>query len=297
MHLIGKQSISLKPIIMPRSLFVYMLVLGLGLTACDQKKDFTDKSLEPSEVEILNANGNKVVSAQQTAQQSTTPTNTYASERKVIKKGNISFTSDNLDATEVVIKTALSANGGYISEETSNESDYNASRKMIVRIPAAQFDVFLKDISDKAGKLESKNITTEDVTTEFLDLTAHIRIKQALEERYYELLQHCKTMDAIIQMEKQLNEVRTEIETAQGRLNYLSGLTTYSTLTISFYAPNTYIAEKPTFGAKIKTAFGNGWKFILQFIISITTIWPLFIFVVLGWYGYRFIKRKMVVIK
>ena len=73
---------------MPRSLFVYMLVLGLGLTACDQKKDFTDKSLEPSEVEILNANGNKVVSAQQTAQQPTTPTNTYASERKVIKKGN-----------------------------------------------------------------------------------------------------------------------------------------------------------------------------------------------------------------
>jgi hypothetical protein len=218
MHLIGKQSISLKPIIMPRSLFVYMLVLGLGLTACDQKKDFTDKSLEPSEVEILNANGNKVVSAQQTAQQSTTPTNTYASERKVIKKGNISFTSDNLDATEVVIKTALSANGGYISEETSNESDYNASRKMIVRIPAAQFDVFLKDISDKAGKLESKNITTEDVTTEFLDLTAHIRIKQALEERYYELLQQCKTMDAIIQMEKQLNEVRTEIETAQRQI-------------------------------------------------------------------------------
>ena len=293
MHLIGKQSISLKPIIMPRSLFVYMLVLGLGLTACDQKKDFTDKSLEPSEVEILNANGNKVVSAQQTAQQPTTPTNTYASERKVIKKGNISFTSDNLDATEVVIKTALSANGGYISEETSNESDYNASRKMIVRIPAAQFDVFLKDISDKAGKLESKNITTEDVTTEFLDLTAHIRIKQALEERYYELLKQCK----IIQMEKQLNEVRTEIETAQSRLNYLSGLTTYSTLTISFYTPNTYIAEKPTYGAKIKTAFGNGWKFILQFIISITTIWPLFIFVVLGWYGYRFIKRKMVMIK
>jgi hypothetical protein len=78
----------------------------------------------------------------------------------------------------------------------------------------------------------------------------------------------------------------------KSRLNYLSGLTTYSTLTISFYTPNTYIAEKPTYGAKIKTAFGNGWKFILQFIISITTIWPLFIFVVLGWYGYRFYKTQ-----
>lgn len=297
MHLIGKQSISLKPIIMPRSLVVYMLVLSLGLTACDQKKDFTDKSLEPSQVEILNANGNKVVSAQQTAKQPTSPTNTYAMERKVIKKGNISFTSDNLDATEVVIKTALSSNGGYISEETSNENEYKASRKMIVRIPATQFDVFLKDISDKAGKLESKNITTEDVTTEFLDLTAHIRIKQALEERYYELLKQCKTMDAIIQMEKQLNEVRTEIETAQGRLNYLSGLTAYSTLTISFYTPNNHIAENPTFGSKIKNAFSNGWLFILQFIIAMTSIWPLFIFVVIGWYGYRFIKRKLVVIK
>lgn len=279
---------------MPRTLFLYMLVLSLGLTACDQKRKFTDSALENKDMLGKTDQRAAIVSAQQTPLKMPAETNNYALERKVIKKGNISFSSENLDATEVVIKTALSAIGGYISEETANEDNYQSSRKLVVRIPATQFDIFLKDISDKAGKLESKNITTEDVTTEFLDLTAHIRIKKALEERYYELLQQCKTMDAIIQMEKQLNEVRNDIETAQGRLNYLSGLTSYSTLTITFYAPEAQpVVAKNGFFQKIGKAFASGWNFILNFIIGLVRIWPFFVFMACGYFIYKKLKSQV----
>ncbi len=279
---------------MPRTLFLCMLVLSLGLTACDQQRDFADSASENKAMSDENFQKSTLVSAQQNPQKISAETNNYALERKVIKKGNISFSSENLDATEVVIKTALSANGGYISEETANEDNYQASRKLVVRIPATQFDIFLKDISDKAGKLESKNITTEDVTTEYLDLTVHIRIKKALEERYYELLQQCKTMDAIIQMEKQLNEVRTDIETAQGRLNYLSGLTSFSTLTITFYAPEAQpVVAKNGFFAKVGKSFASGWNFILNFIIGLVRIWPFFVFIVCGYFIYKKLKSQV----
>ena len=134
---------------MPRTLFLYMLVLSLGLTACDQKRDFADSALENKAMSGENDQKSMLVSAQQTPLKISAETNNYALERKVIKKGDISFSSENLDATEVVIKTALSANGGYMSEETANEDNYQSSRKLVVRIPATQFDFFLKDISDK----------------------------------------------------------------------------------------------------------------------------------------------------
>ena len=105
---------------MPRTLFLYMLVLSLGLTACDQKREFTDSALENKDMLGKTDQRAAIVSAQQTPLKMPAETNNYALERKVIKKGNISFSSENLDATEVVIKTALSANGGYISEETAN---------------------------------------------------------------------------------------------------------------------------------------------------------------------------------
>ncbi|WP_416171489.1 DUF4349 domain-containing protein [Algoriphagus boritolerans] len=48
------------------------------------------------------------------------------------------------------------------------------------------------------------------------------RPKKELENRYTELLKLARTVDEILRLERELATVRGEIESMQGRLNYLA---------------------------------------------------------------------------
>jgi len=215
-------------------------------------------------------------------------------DRKIIKEGMVFFATTDLNGTEIAIKDAIRLYAGYIAEEDIESYDSTSRHIIVAKIPAAQFDAFLATVSNKAGKLDRKEITSEDVTEAYLDAESHIRVKKALEERYFELLQQCKTMDEIIKMEEQLNNVRNDIEITQGRLNYLSNRSSYSSLRITFYEPDAEpVVAKNGFFAKIGKSFASGWNFILMFIIGLVRIWPLFVFIVCGYFIYKKLKSQV----
>ncbi|PTQ99870.1 uncharacterized protein DUF4349 [Mucilaginibacter yixingensis] len=197
--------------------------------------------------------------------------------KKKIHEGDITFRTKNITQTRSAILASLKAVGGYLAseKESTNESDSTRNYTLEARIPAKNFDRFLNKVTQTAVLIDSKNITTTDVTTRYIDMTTRLRNKKALEARYLELLHQSTRMTDILQVENKLNEIRTEIETTQGQLNYLNKQIAYSSLQITFYTKRTDLPVIDQTGNRLLNSLKDGWSLLQHLFFGLIAVWPL----------------------
>lgn len=195
---------------------------------------------------------------------------------KLIKEGHLEFETDNLNKSKKSILKAVQQHNAYISSDEAYNGPDRESNTLIVRVPANSFDLFLQKATEGVSRFDRKEIRVLDVTTEYLDIAARLKTKKELENRYLELLQKAQTVPELLEVEKQLGELRAEIESTEGRLNYLQHQVTYATLTVTFYKNIPY---QTTFGHKFDNGLRNGWNNLIWFLVALVNVWP---FVLIG---------------
>jgi hypothetical protein len=199
-------------------------------------------------------------------------------ERKIIKQGEIRFETRNVKETESLISKAVSDLGGYISNDNVYNNEDRITHRMVIRVPADNFDKLLTNISESAEKLDSKSVDALDVTEEYIDVESRIRTKKELENRYRELLVKANTVQDILSIEKEIGSLRTEIESIEKRLQYLNDHVSFSALTVEYYQMT---SSSFNFSSKFGQALLTGWKWLLAFLIGLIHLWP-FILIIGG---------------
>jgi hypothetical protein len=133
-------------------------------------------------------------------------------------------------------------------------------------------------VASAATQIDSKNISSRDVTTQFIDMSTRLQNKKLLEARYLSLLKQANRMGDILQVENKLSEIRSEIESEQGQLNYLSKQVAYSSLDITFYTRHMQAVDKG-YGAgyKFKNALSQGWDTLTGWFFGLISLWPVLI--------------------
>ncbi len=202
-----------------------------------------------------------------------------AVERKLIKNGSIVFeVSDVAETTKKLLELTTAA-GGYLSSESQNSYTGSPRYEQTIRIPADKLDEFISKVEGLARRVDQKNINTQDVTEEFIDVETRLKTKMELEARYRELLKQANKVDDILAIETQLGNVRSEIESMEGRLTYLKNQVAFSTLTVTYY---TVVSGNHGFGYRFANSFGAGWSSLLDFIIGLFEAWPFVLMLGLG---------------
>ncbi len=217
-------------------------------------------------------------------------------ERKLIREGNLSFETDDLQGTQRDLDSLIKRYQGYVTADQSFHTYDRESQSLTVRVPAANFDTLVAAIGRIAQRIDQRDIRTQDVTEEFVDVEARLRTKKELESRYLKLLDRAANVEEILAIEQQIGTLRGDIEATEGRLRYLSNQSDLSTLNISYYKP---IPTTYEFGRRFKDGFGNGWENFVDFIIWIINGWPFFIVlaaVLFGWKRWWTKKRRKTVV-
>lgn len=219
--------------------------------------------------------------------------------KKIIKQGDISFETGDLKQTRAAIIKSLNSKGGYVSEENESNNSEESRKEYVlkVRVPAKYFDSFLNDVSATAVQIDSKNISISDVTTRYIDMSTRLQNKKLLEARYLALLQKATLMGDILEVENKLTEIRSEIESEQGQLNYLGRQVAYSSLDITFYTKHIEPADKG-YGAgyKFKKALADGWDMLEGWFYGFIGIWPLLVVIAVVVFLFkRWRKRRKVI--
>jgi len=214
--------------------------------------------------------------------------------KKIIKTGGIDFQTDNIDEAYNKIRKLLPKYDAYIENENQSKTTQRISFNLTIRAPSVVYDTLYSHLSTLAYRLDNRYSNVEDVTMRYYDLTTRITNKKALESRYVELLKQASEIKDILDIERNLNQVRTEIEQLQGQFNYLSKQVNFSTINLSFYELLPYVydgSQRKGFGARLLSSLNNGWQGFLSFLVGLTAIWPFILLTVVGIYMFRKLRK------
>lgn len=222
------------------------------------------------------------------------PQKIEVTERKIIKTGDVRFKTHDLQKTRQAVVNAVNTYKGYVSEEGQTGNGTSSETHITVRVPSQYFDSLMVIIGSNAEYFDTKNIHTQDVTEEYIDVAARIKTKKTLENQYVQVLKQAKNVKEIMEVERALNEVREQIESAEGRLRYLSSQVSYSTLTLVFYVEVEARAGSPRgFWARMGDGLVGGWHSLLDIIIGFVGAWPVWLVLVALFLGVRrFLKWR-----
>jgi hypothetical protein len=123
-------------------------------------------------------------------------------------------------------------------------------------VPARSFERALAEI-EGLGRVESENVTGQDVTQEFVDLEARLRNFRSQEAVLLRLMDKANTVTDTIRVQGELQGVQLEIERLTGQLRYLEDQTSLATLTVS-------LAEAGAVGPKPAGALQRAWEQALE---------------------------------
>lgn len=263
-----------------------MLIVFAG-ASCSEKKSEASSFAADMTSEAMDATTTE--SAKVANETTEEPTAVQQTERMLIKNGYIDFETNDLDVSRKNIVDATKKYKGYISSDRTNNYSNKMNTTIVVRIPSIHFDSFLSDATKEVENFDRKDIDVNDVTEEFLDVQARLKTKKELEARMLALVKQTSKISEILEIEQQLTNLRSDIESIEGRMKFLQSQVSMSTLTITFYkqVPNT-----SAFGQKFVNGFYNGWEYLILFFVFLTNIWP-FIFIAIGVvYGTSWLKKR-----
>ena len=267
--------------------FLLLLALLVLLGGCAAAK--SEESLTPGRDNYeysYDQNGGMVASVETTVP-SKTAANGYSTpaasaNRKLIYTVSITLETLEYEDTLPALKARCTGAGGYI--ENSSESGVNLyssgkrSSTLTMRIPAANLDAFVNDVS-LMGNVISNSRGTQDITDTYYDTDAHLKSLQLQEERYLALLEKAEAMEDIITIEQALSNVRYQIESLTGTLQRFDSQVEYSTVTVYLQeVGETTPAEPENFWQRIGNAFTSSikalWKFAKWCVVALVTVLP-----------------------
>lgn len=240
-------------------------------------------SNNPSEtVESMPVEFNEIIEAPPTGQADASSEKLLLSQdisQKLVRSGGINFQSEDIEKDYAKIKSMLGGFNAYLENENQNNDNYRKSYNLNIRVPSERYDSLLNSISGIAFKVESKYSNVDDVTERYYDLQNRIQNKKELEIRYREILSKANQVKDILEIERNLNEVRTDIEMMEGQFNFLSKQIQFSSLQVQFYEELPYELNSPKkkgFWVRVFNALDNGWQVFLTVLVGLVTLWPFY---------------------
>lgn len=210
-------------------------------------------------------------------------------EKKFIKTGRIEFETEDADATRKAIMASVRANKAYVSRDEEERRGDAVSYTMVVHVPAARFETFLASATKGVTDFREKSISNEDVTAQYVDTESRLRTKKDIENRYRALLVKANTVKEILEIERELGEIRTDIEATEAQFRQLKGDIKYSTLHIVFYKS---IDTSNPFLTELADAFKSGVGNLRAFAITLVAVWPFALLIVGAVAMFEWLKRR-----
>ena len=230
---------------------------------------------------------------------------TQAAERKVIQNAELTIELDAPEKTQRGIALIAEKHGGFIVTSETKQNPGNAqaapqtTMTVIARVPAAKFNQVVEEIQGLGGNVIHRKLAGQDVTEEFIDLEARIRTKRALESQIMEIMKRAGKISDALEVQKELANVRSEIEQMEGRRRFLENQAALSTITVTLRTPMPIVAATTGgFWHSVKLAFGDSLDtaagIVLGLIRFVLVMIPVTLLILLpGWFIVRWVWRRI----
>jgi hypothetical protein len=158
-----------------------------------------------------------------------------------------------------------------VGADERRSDDGRSEAKIVLRVPSSRFVATL-DAVKGFGKEERRQVSTQDVTEQLVDLEARIANQKASVERVRALLARAQTIGEIVQLEAELSRREAELNSLTGRKNKLDDLSTLSTVTVHLLGPEARLDTVDEDETGFLAGLERGWKAFLESLEILLTV-------------------------
>lgn len=148
-------------------------------------------------------------------------------ERKLVRNARLTLEvrdEDDFKPTIEKLGKMAESMGGYVQVESSESTT--------LFVPTQRLDEAILQV-EKLGEVTARNISVVDATANYVDMQIRIDNLQKMRARLTELVNQSTSVKEVLEVERELARVTSELERLEGQLRVLDRDTTYATLYIS----------------------------------------------------------------
>lgn len=220
---------------------------------------------------------------------------------KIVRDGRIGIViADGSFSKGVSRVTRIArANGGFVLESSSRDE---RSGSLTLRIPAKRFDdamLALRGLAaDLGGRVESQDISGQDVTAEFIDLKARLDILRDRRDLLRRLQADATTSAEILRLATLIDQTQLEIENLQGRLNFLRDQVAEATISVEVRerhvqgdepSPN---PENPSLADSFELAVQGFLRIVGAIVVGLGYLIPIGVIALVGYGVFKLVRRR-----
>lgn len=157
------------------------------------------------------------------------PLASSSDNRRVEKSANIKVEVKDIKQAERSLHSEINKLGGYV--RSSNKHD-DESSYLLISVPPKNLLPTLDYIAS-LGKELTRNVSSTDVTMQYIDLKAKLENLKALRDRLKGLLHKSDDIEKLLKVEQELARIQTEIDSLTAQINHLNQTSSETTIATS----------------------------------------------------------------
>jgi hypothetical protein len=215
------------------------------------------------------------------------------SDRKIKEEATIRFQVKNLAESSTNIEALLQKYGATIINSQNYNQEESIEASYTIKVAPEKLDGLLKAIQAESIFLDNKTVTADDVTLQYVDVEARIMAKQAVQQKYLELLTKTSKVSEILTIEAELQKVQEELESVQAQMKALQQQVNYSTINLTMYqlVPVSY-SDRTSFSTRVTSALNGGWHLFKDLLVGVVYLWPILIITIVVLFLIRWYKNR-----
>ncbi len=160
--------------------------------------------------------------------------------------------------------------GGYVAGETTERDGRGVEISHVtLKVPVDHYEELLAAVS-RLGDLRHREVTTEDVTDQVVDVQSRIATQEESVDRIRGLLEQARSIDDIVGIEAELSTRQADLEALQSQFEALGDRTGLATIALELHEPDAPAPDGDDgdgAGPSVIDALGGGWN---AFLTSLT---------------------------
>jgi hypothetical protein len=231
-----------------------------------------------------------------------TPAEGLPNAPKLIKKAALTLIVKSTAEATKTASTLVQEQQGYLIDFQDNRSQVENGQQRVsmqIRLPQERLDSTIAKLS-QLGIVKSQSLTAEDVSEQLVDVEARLRNLRKQEELVLKIMERSGSVGEILNVARELSNIRESIERIDAQLKNLKTQVAYSTIYLNLEAP---VSNAPEFQRPVSLEFQETWEDategvgdltvgLLKFGIWLLTFSPYLALIIGGIYGFRRLKKR-----
>lgn len=192
-------------------------------------------------------------------------------QRAIISKGAVMLKSDDVAKARFDAQKVADQFGGEITDEQSDtdEDGELATVRLVVRVPSPDFAKALTAF-EEVGELAYSRSSSEDVTTQVIDVEVRISAQRRSIARIETLLDRARNLRDIVLIEGELTRRQAELDSLEQQSAFLEDQTSLSTITVNLERTEEKVTEDDDSG--FLAGLAAGWDGLTSLTVGLATL-------------------------